>query len=339
MTIDLEPIDPDEAVALYLTDRENELAQTTLRSYESRLKYFLKWCLEEEDIENLNELTGRDMHRYRVWRRNDGDLSPSSEKSQQDCIRTFIKFLEKIDAVRPDLSTSVVSPTLSDDEAARDELVDEETAEAILDYLDTFEYASARHVTFRLAWRTALRRGSVRALDLQDYDAELQALEVVHRPPETPLKNKKRGERYIALSDETCAILDAWIENRRPDVTGRDGREPLLVTSNGRPHPGTLQTWVYSATRPCLRTGECPHDRDIEECRAATDQTEASRCPSSMSPHTLRRGAVTYWLSREQPKHWVSSRADMSSQIIDRHYDGRDSKEQMEQRRGYLDNI
>jgi hypothetical protein len=45
------------------------------------------------------------------------------------------------------------------------------------------------------------------------------SLEVCHRPETgTPIKNKFEGERFIALNDETCAVLDAWLEKRRPDT-------------------------------------------------------------------------------------------------------------------------
>ena len=62
----LEPIDPETAVKMYLADRKHELAKTSLRSTESRLGQFLRWC-EMQDVTNLNELTGRRLHEYRLW--------------------------------------------------------------------------------------------------------------------------------------------------------------------------------------------------------------------------------------------------------------------------------
>lgn len=75
----LEPIDPDRALELYLADRENDVAQVTLYSHRSRLGHFTRWC-DGQQISNLNELTGRQLHEYRVWRRMEGDLSPATEK-------------------------------------------------------------------------------------------------------------------------------------------------------------------------------------------------------------------------------------------------------------------
>ena len=333
----LEPITPAEAVELYLEDKQSELAQASLYAHKSRLKQFLRWC-DEEDVTNLNDLTGRMLHRFRLWRREDGDLAPASEKTQMDTIRVFIHWCEAIDAVDPDLGEKVISPSLSDGENVRDTMVEAEEAEAILAYLRRYEYASARHVCFRLAWRAGLRRGSIVALDVGDYDPDEQSIEIVHRPETgTPLKKKQRSERYIALVDETCEILDSWLADRRPDSTDEYGRQPLLATPQGRVHPGTVQTYIYSATRPCFFTGDCPHDRDIQDCSAATDQTQASKCPDSKSPHTVRRGAVTYWLGEDLPERFISDRCDMSIEILRKHYDGRSLREQMEQRRRYLD--
>jgi site-specific recombinase XerD len=79
MNPDLEPISTEEAVELYLTEKRPEFAQATLRSHRSRLRHFIRWC-DTENISNLNSLTGRDLHRYRLWRREDGDLALASEK-------------------------------------------------------------------------------------------------------------------------------------------------------------------------------------------------------------------------------------------------------------------
>ena len=109
-----------------------------------------------------------------------------------------------------------------------------------------------------------------------------------------------------------------------------------------QPHrgvPTTIQTYIYSVTRPCVYTDECPHNREIAECEAAATRGAASKCPSSLSPHMVRRGAITHWLAADVPEQVVSDRANVSPGVIDKHYDRRSEREKMEQRRRYIHQV
>lgn len=335
----LEPISPTEAQTLYLQDKKREAAQSTVQSHEYRLNHFVRWC-DQEGIENLNELTGRDIQRYRNWRREDGDLSPASEKTQMDTLRVFIKYLESIEGVPRDLHQSVQSPTLNDSNRSRDVSIDSDTGEKILDYLERFQYAQRHHVVFMLIWRCSLRISAVQSLDVSDYDRGEQCLNIVHRPDKgTRLKKGKKGERVVGLREDTCEILDDWLEFHHPDVTDDFGREPLVTTTQGRMHKTTLRNVIYNLTRPCKYNNECPHDDvDEDECRA-TSYDRAYECPSSVSPHAIRRSAITHWLNHDWPTRAVADRANVSPKVLERHYDARNEHEKMEQRREFLDKL
>ncbi|WP_224333502.1 tyrosine-type recombinase/integrase [Haloprofundus halobius] len=335
MTTPLEPIEPHRAAELYLGQRETEVARSTLQAHRSRLRYFCRWC-DQEGIDNMNDLTGRKLHEFRLWRRDDGDLNPVSEKTQMQTIRVFIRWCESIEAVENDLSTKVQSPSLATADDARDVMLTAERATKVLAYLEKYQYASIEHVTLALLWHTMMRRGSVRALDLDDYHSDEQYVEVVHRPEtETPLKNKERGERLVALSEQLCDLLDDWIERQRPNVEDEYEREPLLATANGRIGASTIAKYVYRTTRPCVYTGKCPHDRDVETCDGASDELP-SKCPTSVSPHAIRRGSITHSLEEGTPDKVISDRANVSQEILDKHYDRRDERTKMEQRRAYI---
>jgi integrase len=334
----LEPIDAETALELYLADKENELSEASLKGHKYRLGHFVRWC-DEKEIENLNTLTGRQLHRYRLWRREDGDLNKVSEKTQMDTLRVFIRWLESIDGVEQDLSQKVLSPSITPDENSRDVMLDSDSASKVLAHLEKYEYASIQHVSIALMWHTMMRVGGVHALDIDDYDSNEKCIKVRHRPDTgTPIKNQGEGERMVALSDQVCDLLDDWLDAKRPSVTDEYGREPLLASREGRTNKTTLRAYVYRWTRPCVYSTECPHDRGLGEC-SAVERDTAYRCPSSVSPHAIRRGSITHSLNSDMPDKVVSDRANVSQRVIEQHYDRRTEREKMEQRRDYLEDL
>lgn len=334
---DLEPLTPQEGLEMYLKQREDELAASSLRSHKYRIQMFIDWC-GEEDIENLNELTGRALFRYRVWRKEDGDLNKTSLKTQLSTVRAFIKFLETIDAAPQDLHRDVILPSLKHGEDVRDVAVSKEEAEAVQEYLEQFEYASFRHALFVLLWETAIRTGTAHSLDVEDVLFNQQALRIRHRPDtDTRLKNGQRAERLVALSEQVCNVLEDYIHYSRPETADEYGRNPLFASKQGRMHKSNLRNAVYAITRPCHYSGECPHDREqIEEACEAISYDNASKCPSSVSLHSIRRGGITWRLLEDVPKTVVSDRADVSPEVLDKHYDVRSEEARMEQRRTAL---
>ena len=339
--MDLEPIAPGRAVEMYITDRQPELSQATIYSHRSRLSHFTRWC-NQEDIEEMRELSGLDLHEYRLWRREDGGINSVTEKTQMDTLRVFIRWCESVDAVPQNLSEKVLSPSLSKGENEREEMVEPDVIRSILDYLSTYEYASSDHVTLLLMWRCLLRRGAVRAIDLDDahLDDDDPYLEIHHRPEtDTPLKNQGDAAREVGVRPETAEVLQDYIDANRHDVKDDHGREPVVTTAQGRPHVQTVQATIYGVTRPCRIGAECPHGLDPETCDAAKDRQKAYECPTSKSPHPVRRGAITAWLRADVPDTVVGDRASTSPEVLDKHYDERTEHEKMEQRRPYLNDV
>jgi hypothetical protein len=113
---------------------------------------------------------------------------------------------------------------------------------------------------------------------------------------------------------------------------------PLFGTSQGRIYKTTLQRNIYTLTRPCHYLNECPHDRDFEDCEATSYNT-ASKCPSSVSPHAVRRGAITAHRNANVPKEVASDRMDVSPDVLDKHYDQATESERRERRQEFLEGI
>ncbi len=343
MSDDLEPISPSEAIAMYHEAMVDEHAESTRRSAKHRLNSFRQFC-EEHDIENLNELTGRDLHRYRIWRREgQGEgrdpVKLVTLKAQLSTLRSFLRFAGDIDAVPSAMYEQLALPTMGPGEDVSESTLEPERAVEILRYLERAQPGTRDHIIFLLLWKTGARTGGIRGLDLADLDLDGEhprfngpAIQFNHRPnQETPLKNGEAGTRWNRITESTARYIEDYIEYHRHDVTDDYGRRPLITSQYGRLSGNSFRTCLYRVTRPCWRSEECPHGRDIDTCEA-THLDHASKCPSSRSPHDVRSGRVTYYRREEVPRRAVRDRLNASTGILDRHYDRRSDREQAEQR-------
>ncbi|WP_240452013.1 tyrosine-type recombinase/integrase [Halostella salina] len=341
MSDDLEPITPEQAVEIHLDSMRDDSAEWTRKSHRSHLRAFVEWCREEGGIDNMNELTGRDLYHFRVWRREGGysegqdeDIAPKTLHSVLTTVRSFLRFCGEIEAVHEDLYLKVPLPSLSPGDEVSDSQMVPERIPPILEYLDRYEYASRDHVVFLLLWHTGARLGGVRALDLRDLDLDGRkpTVEFVHRPESgTPLKNDGGGERVNRVSDRVAQTLQDYIDGPRERQTDDEGRHPLVTTKQGRVNPSTMRNIVYRWTKPCQIGDECPHDKDPDTCEWTSYNT-ACKCPSTRSPHDLRKARVTKYRNDGIARGIVSDRLDASTQILDKHYDRASKREKADRR-------
>ncbi|GGN26453.1 site-specific integrase [Halarchaeum nitratireducens] len=259
---DLQPLSPEEAWRLYKDGRRDELSKETLDGQKYRIRAFIAWC-EEEGIENLNDLDGRGLYAYRVWRREgnygaDDDEEPEelrtvTLKGNLATLRAFLRFCGNINAVSEELFEQVPLSAVSRGEDVSKTTLDPERAHAILDYLEKYHYTTRTHVVVLLLWHTGCRTAALRALDLEDLDLDASrpnadglAVHFVHRPAEgTPLKNDEKGERWNTISEFVAAVLQGYIDGHRVPKTDEYDRAPLVTTEHGRitrPRCGTHST-------------------------------------------------------------------------------------------------
>jgi site-specific recombinase XerC len=331
----LQPIEPESAVKMYLNQREPEVADKTLENIRNHLNHFLEWCTTAE-ISDTTELTGRKLHQYRLWRQE--GIAQTTLSINLSSLRKFLRWCETIDAVTEGLDEKVVLPSRDPERDSRDTMLEADAAEQMLNHLRKFQFANRTHALLELMWHCGCRKGTVRAFDLDDFSPRKQTLEAKHRPEsDTPLKNGSRGQRVIALDGRVSAILEDYIEVSRRDKQDEFGRQPLFTTRYGRISLSAIKDACYTMTRPCV-WGTCPHNREPESCEAAED-SQASLCPSSVSPHPVRRGSITHHLLKDVPETAVSDRCDVSPEVLEVHYDERTEHEKAEQRREFINSL
>lgn len=330
---DLEEISPQTGVDLYLEHRGQELSEKTIQNQRYRLNQFLEFC-ESEEIETMPALEYRHLHRFRMWRGK--DVKPITVKATLATLRTFLEHCDLVlNCVPEGMAERVVLPEVSYEDEARDVKLNDDRADAILEYLETYHYASRDHVIIGILWHTNIRLGTLRAFDVEDFHPDEGAIDVRHRPETgTPLKNRKRAERSIAIGPWWVEVIQDYIDTNRYDVEDEHGRRPLITSQYGRLTEKAIRTAVYKRTRPC-EIGGCPHDKDPATCEWNTHDG-ASGCPSSRSPHGIRRGSITSRLRDGTPQAIVSDRADVSGEVLEQHYDRRSERDRRELRRQHL---
>jgi len=336
----LEPLAPQDALDWYIQHRHDELRTATRRKHRSAIGTFVEWT-GHVGLDDMTDLTGRRLMQFKTWRKTETDVSVVSLNGTLAILRRFLQFCENVEAVPPELSEKVPLPNVPPEAEVDDWVPDDDAVETIQSYFRRFEYASRRHVIFELIAEVGLRLGAVRAIDLRDVDSEGQVIELRHRPEGTdvygtPLKNGRDGERIVNVSEQLCEYIGDYIEHHRPNTEDKYDREPLFATDNGRPSTATVRRNFYKMTRPCVSSGECPHDRDIDDCEA-TKNANAGDCLSRFSTHPLRKWAIMQQLDAGVPKELLSDRVDVSVPVLDKHYDQRTEARKSRRRREALE--
>lgn len=334
----LEPIRPQDATILYFEDREEDASYDTRDTIQRGLAPFIDWC-EKKEIENLNTIGGRQLIAYKKWCKENTENGTVSLNGLLGVLRRFLVFCVQIDAVTPEIPNKVPIPKVPDDEDVCYEKPTDEEVEQAIAYLETYEPASRRHVEYAIIKEIGNRVGSLRAIDIVDLDLEEQVIKFRHRPEKdhvdekgTPLKNKSDGKRPVNISKELAELIRRYLNNpERHDVTDKFDRKPLLTTRYGRPTVETIRRDLYKLTRPCEYGNSCPHERDIDSCKA-TRSNHASECPSSYSPHPLRRWSIEHQIDRGVPKDELTDRVDVSVPVLNKHYDLRSGERKRKQR-------
>ncbi|MFK5602622.1 tyrosine-type recombinase/integrase [Haloferax volcanii] len=342
---DLEDVAPEDGVSEYLEHKSLDIRSTTVEEYRNKLEYFLEFC-EMRGVEVLSEVTVRQLTQYRHWRRKDSHdrespLSPKTMRDEMYLLRSFVKFLEDIEAVRTGLHERIDPPVLAEGEGVRDVDISDSRVKKILEYLSNYKYATADHVVWAFHAHTGRRPGGLHSLDLKDLHLEGDNPYLVfrHRPDETSLKNGKQGEREVVIDKDVAEIFRDYIEHYRVDSVSPSGRRPFLTSSKGRLSKSTMRKYIYRWSRPCEIGVGCPHDKNPKSCEAAQSIDQASKCPSSRPPYALRHGYISQMRQQGLRVGTLSARCDVSEAVIEKHYDERTPEQRRKFRRRQLEQL
>ena len=125
---DLEPLDPETGVELFLEHKATDCTDSTVRNHSYRMKKFLNWC-DVEGINNLNQLSGRDVQRFRLWIADDDDVNALTMENLMSGFRVFLKWAGSVEAVPENLYSKLMIPRVRRSEQSSEKILETERAE------------------------------------------------------------------------------------------------------------------------------------------------------------------------------------------------------------------
>ena len=311
----------EEAIEKFLIRNRVDWNGETERTYRKSLDTFEAFAAKAE-IETLS-----DMALWSVGNFTDfllgRDYARATVQSKQKQTRRWIKWLEGQGLVPVGTHLAIEVIKLDDSEQTSSDIL---KPEAIRDYLVYYRQTprwrgTRRHALLETIGHVAARRGCIRVLDVSDWDSESRTLIFRNRPEtDTRLKEGDSHERKVVLAPEPAQVLDEFIAQNRIQKHDDHGRSPLFTSRQGRPTKSTITDWTYQATLPCIKK-KCPHSKERHKCEWVTKQTKSSQCPSSSSPHPIRRGSITWQLNLGRDIEDVAERAATTPDVIRRYYD------------------
>jgi len=337
-TGDIPDLSVPEAVDRFIARNRPNWKGETERTYRKSLDTFEEYAADE-GLSSLSDIQRWELGAYTDWLA-EKDYARSTIQSKQKQARRWVKWLESQGFVEVGLHLAIEPLRLDDKEQTSDDILPpDELAELLTWYRDSPRYRGTRnHAMLEIVAHVGARRSGLVALDIGDWEPESRKLAFLNRANRgTRLKNGDRHERKVILSETPAQVLTEYIDYERIHKHDDEGRRPLLSSRQGRPTRGTITNWMYQATQPCL-TQSCPHSKQRHHCEW-TQQTQASQCPSSKSPHPVRRGSITWQLNLGRDPSDVAARAATTPQVIRRYYDRPDLDAELQRRITKFDGI
>lgn len=330
----------EEAVDLFIRRNSPDWKGETERTYRKSLATFEEYAADA-GIETLEGISLWSAGQYTDWLlEEERDYASATIASKQKQARRWLKWLESQGLVDIGTHLAIEPLQLEDKEQTSSDILRPQRLREFLGfYRDSMRHRGTRaHALLEVIGHTGCRRSGIRALDVGDFDADDRTLQFINRPESgSRLKRGQIHQRKVVLSEEPSRVLEEFIARERARKHDQYGRKPLFASTQGRPAESSITRWLYLATLPCLMM-DCPHGKHRPSCEW-TEGSEASKCPSSKSPHPVRRGSITWQLNIGRDINDVADRAATTPDVIRRYYDQPDLDEDLRRRITDFDGI
>lgn len=337
--IDRDPAEvtpPRKARQEFLQHKQETQKESTARAYKYPTRSFVEY-IESEGVHATGEIAQRHVSGWMDQRRK--NVKPVTVHNNAKHLRVFLKWMAQRELIEWGIHERMEIPTIPEGGDVNDSVLREDHAQTTLEHVGTFDYGTVYHALFHTMWHTGCRISGAISLDLDDFkqDSEDTTLQFRNRKSTgTPLKNGDKSERNVTVSESLSQVLRDYTASRRLRKKDDHGRDPLFTVPGGRLSRQRAYKNIVAITRPCVTGEKCPHNREIDDCEAAQRKQKAPSCPSSVSLHPVRKGAITNHINEGWPKEVLSERVDVSVEVLEKHYDFRRNERKRKSRKKYL---
>lgn len=331
-------LDIGNAVELFIARNRPNWKGETSRTYRKSLATFEEFAADE-GLDTLSDLEQWKLGGFQDWLLH-SDFAQVTVQSKQKQSRRWLKWLGEQGYIGNNIYKGISPLELDQKEQTSSDVMRAETIRRFLMFFrNSVKWRATRgHALLEVIGHTGARRSCIRALDLDDYDPNKGTLLFLNRSEKgTRLKQGDSHQRKVVLSEEPNEVLHEYIKRERYKRHDDTGRQPLFTSMRGRPTKSTITNWLYEVTLPC-NIQECPHSRQRHTCQW-TAQQKACQCPSSTSPHPIRRGSITWQLNLGSSIEKVAKRAGTTPSVIRRYYDQPNFDEDLRRRIADFDSI
>lgn len=311
-------------------------SDSTRAVYLTGVHHFINWC-EGESYTTTAHLTQWNVGDFREYVMDLG-IKRYSKSTYVYGVRDFLQFLESQGALpESDVHEAIDTVHVPPREKRRDTSIDLDRLDRILGYMRNYHPRHRDTIIIRILAATGMRTCELRAIDVGDVKVTGDGPVIsLHCREGTPLKRGREHpehlnhERDVPIDEDLHDAIREYADTHRHDVADGD-RVPLITSRNGRLSKKAIQSVVTKWTCPAhTGVGECMHD---EKPSAA----EAARCEKSVTPHILRKAAITRFRNKDAHLDDIGELVGADPEQLKKHYDLGGREERAERARRVLD--
>lgn len=223
-------------------------SELTIIGYESDIKIYYIWNLQNNKNKYFIDITKRDVMRYQNWLMNTLGLSSSRVRRLRSALSSMSNFIENVlDDDFPDFRNIINKIPAPDSQPVREKTVfEDEELEELLNILTEKElYQEA--CALALAMNSGARKAELTRFKVEYFKPEHIVHGSLYRSPEKILSKGRGGKmstKYV-LAKGFQPYLDKWLEKR--EELGIDNEYLLVTKSNDnwvQAKTSTLDSWA-----------------------------------------------------------------------------------------------